>query len=120
MADVFIQVNGISSVKKHKISIHHSEKPGQYRVIPVESTFRIDSGIAEAAGFQRGKGVFLAPQAIDSVEVLGTDGSIRFAPDIPLGIHEVKNVVIVTLDRFPVCTDAVTLRKLKVVGSEPL
>ena len=77
-------------------------------------------GIAEAAGFQRGKGVFLTPQAIDSVKVLGTDGRIRLAPDISLGIHEVKNVVIVTLDRFPVCTDAVTLRKLKVVGSEPL
>ena len=43
-------------------------------------------GIAEAAGFQRGKGIFLAPQAIDSVKILGTDGSIRFAPDISLGI----------------------------------
>ena len=79
-----------------------------------------NNGIAEAAGFQRGKGVFLTPQAIDSVKVLGTDGRIRLAPDISLGIHEVKNVVIVTLDRFPVFTDAVALRKLKVVGNKPL
>ena len=49
-------------------------------------------GIAEAAGFQRGKGVFLTPQAIDSVKVLGTDGRIRLAPDISLGIHEVSVV----------------------------
>ena len=77
-------------------------------------------GITEAAGFQRGKGIFLAPQAIDSVEVLGTNGSIRFATDVSLRLHEVKDIVVVTLDRFPVFTDAVTLRKLKVVGSEPL
>ena len=77
-------------------------------------------GIAEAAGFQRGKGVFLTPQAIDSVKVLGTDGRIRLAPDISLGIHEVKNVVIVTLDRFPVVTVAVALRKIKVFGNKLL
>ena len=77
-------------------------------------------GVAEAAGFQRGKGVFLAPQAIDSVEVFGTDGRIRFAPDVSLGIHEVKNIVIITLDRFPIFTDAITLRKLKIVRHKPL
>ena len=77
-------------------------------------------GIAEAAGFQRCKRVFHAPHPIDFIEILGADGRIRFTQDVSIGIHEVKNVVIITLDRFPVFTDAVTLRKLKVVGNEPL
>ena len=110
----------------HSFHIHESPYPPSGRVGDVVAMFQIkflrigNHGITEAARFQRGKGIFLTPQAIDSVEVLGTDGRIRFAPDISLGIHEIKNVVIVTLDRFPVFTDAVTLRKLKVVGNKPL
>ena len=41
-------------------------------------------GVAEAAGFQRSKGVFLAPHPVDFIEILGADGRIRFAPDISL------------------------------------
>ena len=77
-------------------------------------------GITEAAGFQRCQRIFSAPHFVDFIKVLGTDGSIRFQLDVSLRLHEIENVVIVTLDRFPVFTDAVTLRKLKVVSSEPL
>jgi len=77
-------------------------------------------GVAEAASFQRCKGIFFAPHPIDFIEILGADGLIRFTPDVSLGIHEIKDIVIITLDRFPVSTDAVTLRKLKVVGNKPL
>ena len=77
-------------------------------------------GVAEAAGFQRCKGIFFAPHPIDFIEILGADGRIRFAPDVSLRFHEIKDIIIVTLDRFPIFTDAVTLRKLKVVGNEPL
>ena len=68
----------------------------------------------------RCKGVFLAPPSVDFIEILGADGRIRFAPDVSLRFHEIKDIIIVTLDRFPIFTDAVTLRKLKVVGNEPL
>lgn len=37
-----VQITNQNGTFRHKISIHHSEKPGQYRVIPVES---IDNGI---------------------------------------------------------------------------
>ena len=77
-------------------------------------------GIAEAAGFQRSKGIFLAPHSVDFVEILGADGRIRFAPDVSLRFHEIKDIVIVTLDRFLVFPDTVTLCKLKVVGNKPL
>ena len=40
--------------------------------------------------------------------------------DVSLGIHEIKDIVVVTFDRFPVFPDTVTLRKLKVVGNKPL
>ena len=77
-------------------------------------------GVAEAAGFQRSKRIFLAPHPIDFIEILGADGRIRFTPDVSLGIHEIKDIVVVTFDRFPVFPDTVTLRKLKVVGNKPL
>ena len=77
-------------------------------------------GVAEATGFQRSKGIFLAPHPINFIEILGADGRIRFAPDISLRFHEIKDIVVVTFDRFTVFTYTVTLRKLKVVGSEPL
>ena len=110
----------------HSFHAHKSPYPPSGRVGDVVAMLQVEflgignHGITEAAGFQRGKGIFLAPQAIDSVEVLGTNGSIRFATDVSLRLHEVKDIVVVTLDRFPFFTDAVTLRKLKVVGSEPL
>ena len=77
-------------------------------------------GVAEATGSQRSKGIFLAPHPVDFIEILGTDGRIRFTLDVSLGIHEIKDIVVVTLDRFPVFLDTVTLRKLKVVGNKPL
>ena len=40
--------------------------------------------------------------------------------DVSLRLHEIKDIVVVTLDRFPVFPDTVTLRKLKVVGNKPL
>ena len=77
-------------------------------------------GIAEAAGFQRCQRIFSAPHFVDFIEILGADGSIRFQSDVSLRLHEIENVVIVTLDRFPVFTDAIALCKLEVVGNEPL
>ena len=35
-------------------------------------------GVAEAAGFQRCKGIFFAPHPVDFIEILGADGRIRF------------------------------------------
>ena len=64
-------------------------------------------GVAEAAGFQRSKRIFLAPHPIDFIEILGADGRIRFTPDVSLGIHEIKDIVVVTFDRFPVFPDTV-------------
>ena len=86
----------------------------------IESPGIGNHGVAEAAGFQRCKGVFLAPHPVDFIEILGTDGRIRFTLDVSLGIHEIKDIVVVTLDRFPVFPDTLTLRKLKVVGNKPL
>ena len=70
--------------------------------------------------FQRSKGIFLAPHPVDFIEILGANGRIRFTPDVSLRFHEIKDIVVVTLDRFPVFPDTVTLRKLKVVGNKPL
>ena len=89
-------------------------------MLQIESPSNDNHGVAEAAGFQRCKGVFLAPHPVDFIEILGADGRIRFAPDISLRLHEIKDIVVVTLDRFPVFPDTVTLRKLKVVGNKPL
>ena len=49
-------------------------------------------GVAESAGFQRSKRIFLAPHPIDFIEILGADGRIRFTPDVSLGIHEIKDI----------------------------
>ena len=105
---------------------HESPNPPSGRVGDVVAMLQIEfsgignHGVAEAAGFQRCKGVFLAPHPVDFIEILGADGRIRFTPDVSLGIHEIKDIVVVTLDRFPVFPDTVTLRKLKVVGNKPL
>ena len=80
----------------------------------IESPGIGNHGVAEAAGFQRCKGIFFAPHPVDFIEILGADGRIRFAPDVSLRFHEIKDIIIVTLDRFPVFPDTVTLRKLKV------
>ena len=47
-----VQITNQNGTFRHKISIHHSEKPGQYRVIPVES---IDNGILWAPTIADGK-----------------------------------------------------------------
>jgi len=86
----------------------------------IESPGIGNHGVAEAAGFQRSKGIFLAPHPVDFIEILGANGRIRFTPDVSLRFHEIKDIVVVTLDRFTVFTDTVTLRKLKVVGNKPL
>ncbi len=110
----------------HSFHTHKSPHPPSGRVGDVVAMFQIESpgignhGVAEAAGFQRCKGIFFAPHPVDFIEILGADGRIRFAPDVSLRFHEIKDIIIVTLDRFPIFTDAVTLRKLKVVGNEPL
>ena len=35
---------------------------------------------------------------LDFIEILGTDGRIRFTLDVSLGIHEIKDIVVVTLE----------------------
>ena len=105
---------------------HESPNPPSGRVGDVVAMLQIESpgignhGVAEAAGFQRSKGIFLAPHPVDFIEILGANGRIRFTPDVSLRFHEIKDIVVVTLDRFPVFPDTVTLRKLKVVGNKPL
>ena len=105
---------------------HESPNPPSGRVGDVVAMLQIEflgignHGVAEATGFQRYKGIFFAPHPVDFIEILGTDGHIRFTLDVSLGIHEIKDIVVVTLDRFPVFPDTVTLRKLKVVGNKPL
>ena len=47
-----VQITNPNGTFKHRISIHHSDKPGQYRVIPVES---IDNGILWAPTIADGK-----------------------------------------------------------------
>ena len=89
-------------------------------MLQIESPGIGNHGIAEATGFQRCKGVFLTPHPVYFIEILGTDGRIRFAPDVSLRLHEIEDIVVVTLDRFPVFPDTLTLRKLKVVGNKPL
>ena len=66
------------------------------------------------------KGIFFAPHPVDFIEILGADGRIRFAPDVSLRFHEIKDIIIVTLDRFPVFPDTVTLCEFEVVGNKPL
>lgn len=69
---------------------HESPNPPSSRVGDVVAMLQIEfsgignHGVAEAAGFQRCKGVFLAPHPVDFIEILGADGRIRFAPDISL------------------------------------
>ena len=52
-----------------------------------------------ATGFQRCKGVFLTPHPVDFIEILRADGSIRFQSDVSIRLHEIKDIVVVTLDR---------------------
>lgn len=47
-----VQITNSNGTFKHRISIHHAEKPGQYRVIPVKS---IDNGILWAPSISDGK-----------------------------------------------------------------
>jgi hypothetical protein len=47
-----VQITNQNGTFKHRISIHHSEKPGQYRVIPVDS---IDNGMLWAPTISDGK-----------------------------------------------------------------
>ena len=105
---------------------HESPNPPSGRVGDIIAMLQIvlpgigNHGVAEAAGFQRCKRVFLAPHPIDRIEVFGADRRIRFDTDISLRFHKIKDIVVVTLDRFPVFTDAVTLCKFEVVGNKPL
>ena len=73
-------------------------------MLQIESPGIGNYGVAEATGFQRSKGIFLAPHPVDFIEILGADGRIRFAPDISLRFHEIKDIVVVTLDRFTIFT----------------
>ena len=74
----------------HSFHTHKSPNPPSGRVGDVVAMFQIESpgignhGVAEAAGFQRCKGIFFAPHPVDFIEILGADGRIRFAPDISL------------------------------------
>ena len=110
----------------HSFHTHKSPHPPSGRVGDVVAMFQIESpgignhGVAEAAGFQRCKGIFFAPHPVDFIEILGADGCIRFAPDVSLRFHEIKDIIIVTLDRFPVFPDTVTLCEFEVVGNKPL
>ena len=36
------------------------------------------------------KGIFFAPHPVDFIEILGADGRIRFAPDVSLRFHEIR------------------------------
>lgn len=47
-----VQITNQNGTFKHRISIHHSDKPGQYRVIPVDS---IDNGMLWAPTIVDGK-----------------------------------------------------------------
>ena len=63
---------------------HESPNPPSGRVGDVVAMLQIESpgignhGVAEAAGFQRCKGIFFAPHPVDFIEILGADGRIRF------------------------------------------
>ena len=57
----------------------------------IESPGIGNHGVAEAAGFQRCKGIFFAPYPIDFIEILGANGRIRFTPDVSLRFHEIKD-----------------------------
>ena len=94
---------------------HESPHPPSGRVGDVVTMLQIEflgignHGVAEAASFQRRKGIFFAPHPIDFIEILGADGSIRFQSDVSLRLHEIKDIVVVTLDRFPVFPDETVL-----------
>ena len=97
----------------HSLHTHKSPYPPSGRVGDVVAMLQIkflgigNHGVAEATGFQRSKGIFLAPHPVDFIEILGADGSIRFQSDVSLRLHEIKDIVVVTLDRFPVFPDTV-------------
>ena len=76
--------------------------------------------VAEAPGFQRHQVVLLTPHLINDVEVLGTDAGIRLEPDIVLGLHEVKEVVVVPLDQLPVLPGSVALGELEAILDQTL
>ena len=107
----------------HSFHTHKSPHPPSGRVGDVVAMFQIEfsgignHGVAEAAGFQRCKGIFFAPHPVDFIEILGADGRIRFAPDVSLRFHEIKDIVVVTLDRFPVFLDTVTPVNLKLLAT---
>ena len=71
-------------------------------MLQIESPGIGNQSIAEAAGFQRCKRVFLAPHPIDLIEVFGADGSIRSQSDIKYNVEvDTKNIDVVmkkTLD----------------------
>ena len=74
----------------HSLHAQESPHPPSGRVGDIIAMLQIilpgigNHGVAEAAGFQRCKRVFLAPHPIDRIEVFGADRRIRFASDIPL------------------------------------
>ena len=79
-----------------------------------------DHGVTEAPGFQGDQVVLLTPHLIDGVEVFGADAGIRLEPNVVLGLHEVKEVVVVPLDQLPVLPGSVALGELEAILDQTL
>ena len=65
-------------------------------------------------------GVVLAPQFVDLVEILGTDGVVRFEAEIALGFHEVNDIVAAALDGVHVGGGSFADREAEIVLHQPV
>ena len=79
----------------------HSAATGQ---IDVVGGFKVIAAVilaqlcAETDGRYAVTGVVLTPLLINVVELLGTDGVVRFEAEVALGFHKVDDIVAAALD----------------------
>ena len=87
-----------------RFDAHETTPPAPTGQIDVVGGFKVIAAVvlaqlcAETDSTYAVAGVVLAPQFVDLVEILGTDGVVRLEAEIALGFHEVDDIVAAALD----------------------
>ena len=75
---------------------------------------------AETDGRYAVTGVVLAPQFVDFIEILGTDGVVRLEAEVALGLHKVDDIVAAAFDGIHVGGGSFADREAEIVLHQPV